>query len=407
MVSFVSTLLLAAASLVAAGGGQDDPMGYEPPGSVINDPFKPFSGDMFMKYNLSANGIKASWIPYGARLTNLYVKDRNGTWQDIVVGYDEGIQYLHDTETNHTYFGAVVGRYANRIKNGTFTVNGITSHIPENEHGGEDTLHGGFVGYDQQNWTVVAHDGNSITFAFYDHAQSGFPGDVMNVATYTLTDDASFISRMISIPINQATPIMLANHIYWNLGAFVDEQALYILNNTLYMPYADRIIDFDGIEVPTGKINITNGTAYDFTYTGKTFGDDIYTLSNSCGTGCTGYDNAFILDRPRYTAPSDPHLEVLRMWSPSTGIQMSLESDQQGLQIYTCNGQNGTIPLKSDQQHMKNTSYVEKWGCVVIETQDWIDGINNWDWGRYMWQVYSPTTEPFLNYQKYTFSVVN
>lgn len=116
MVSFINTLLLAAASLVAAGGGQDDPMGYEPPGSVINDPFKPFSGDMFMKYNLSANGIKASWIPYGARLTNLYVKDRNGTWQDIVVGYDEGIQYLHDTETNHTYFGAVVGRYANRLE---------------------------------------------------------------------------------------------------------------------------------------------------------------------------------------------------------------------------------------------------------------------------------------------------
>lgn len=120
MVSFVSTLLLATAAVVSAGGGQDDPMGYEPPGSVINDPFKPFSGDMFMKYNLSANGIKASWIPYGARLTNLYVKDRNGTWQDIVVGYDEGIQYLHDTETNHTYFGAVVGRYANRLEGTMF-----------------------------------------------------------------------------------------------------------------------------------------------------------------------------------------------------------------------------------------------------------------------------------------------
>lgn len=76
--------------------------------------FPPFSGDPFQKYTLTANGINATWIPYGARLTNMYVKDKNGCYQDIVVGYDNGTQYLHDTETNHTYFGAVVGRYANR-----------------------------------------------------------------------------------------------------------------------------------------------------------------------------------------------------------------------------------------------------------------------------------------------------
>lgn len=98
MLAKIGTLLLAASSLVSAS----------------NPAFPPFSGDRFRKYNLSANGIKASWIPYGARLTNLYVKDNKGAWQDIVVGYDTGKQYLHDTETNHTYFGAVVGRYANR-----------------------------------------------------------------------------------------------------------------------------------------------------------------------------------------------------------------------------------------------------------------------------------------------------
>lgn len=143
-----------------------------------------------------------------------------------------------------------------------------------------------------------------------------------------------------------------------------------MLNNTLYMPYADRIIDIDGIEVPTGGINLTNGTAYDFTKPGKQIGEDLFTLENSCGTGCVGYDNAFILDRPRYSNPEDPELEVLRMWAPSTGIQMSLSSNQQGLQIYTCDGQNGTIPVKSGQQHLTNTTYVEKYGCIVIETQD-------------------------------------
>ena len=138
---------------------------------------------------------------------------------------------------------------------------------------------------------------------------------------------------------NEATPIMLANHVYWNLGAFVDQRALTVLDNTLYMPYADRWIETDGILVPTGGLGITNGTALDFTQPDKTIGQDIKQTLNGCGTGCVGYDNAFILDRPRYSQPDDPNLEVLRLWSPSTGIQMSLETNMQGLQIYSCNGQ--------------------------------------------------------------------
>lgn len=107
MLSSLPTLLLAASSLVAA-------QSYSSPSSYGTSPFPPFSGDPFEKYNLTAEGIKASFIPYGARLTNLYVKDKNGAYQDVAVGYDEGSRYLQDTETNHTYFGAVVGRYANR-----------------------------------------------------------------------------------------------------------------------------------------------------------------------------------------------------------------------------------------------------------------------------------------------------
>lgn len=107
MVSFTNTLLLAACALASA---QNTPGNYGPGSS----PFPAFSGDPFQKYSLSANGINASFIPYGARITNLYVKDKNGDYQDIVLGYDNGTQYLKDTETNHTYFGPVVGRYANR-----------------------------------------------------------------------------------------------------------------------------------------------------------------------------------------------------------------------------------------------------------------------------------------------------
>ncbi|TKA67534.1 hypothetical protein B0A55_08463 [Friedmanniomyces simplex] len=395
-----TTLLLAASSLVAAQttvNGSDN---------FVNAAFKAFTGDPFQKYTLTAAGINASFIPYGARLTNLYVCDQNGTMQDVVVGYDNATQYLHDSETNHTYFGAVVGRYANRIKNGTFEIDGQTSTIPDNEHGGLNPLHGGFVGYDQQNWTIASQTGNSITFVFYDQAQQGFPGDLLNVATYTLTDEPAWISRIVSIPLNDATPIMLANHVYWNLGAFVDEEAVTVLNDTLYMPYADRIIEVDSILIPTGAINVTNGTAFDFTKPGKQIGSSIFAPLDQNGLNGSSYDNAFILDRPRY-AMEDPALEVLQLSSPSTGIQLSLQTNQQGLQIYTCGGQNGTIAVKADQQHLTNTTYVERYGCVVIETQDWIDGINQPQWGRDQYQIFTPTTEPALNYAKYTFSTLN
>lgn len=104
----IASLLLGASALAAA---QDS---YSTAGNYGESPFPPFSGDPFKKYDLEANGIKASFIPFGARITNLYVHDKNGDWQDVILGFDEGKRYLQDVETNQTYLGPVVGRYANR-----------------------------------------------------------------------------------------------------------------------------------------------------------------------------------------------------------------------------------------------------------------------------------------------------
>ncbi|USW49082.1 Putative aldose 1-/Glucose-6-phosphate 1-epimerase, galactose mutarotase-like domain superfamily [Septoria linicola] len=396
MLSSVSSLLVAA-TVVSAQRGY---------GGATTAPFAPFSGDPFQKYELSAQGINATFIPYGARLTSLLVNDKDGNPQDVAVGYDEGARYLQDTETNHTFFGAVVGRYANRIKNGTFTIDGETSDIPRNEHNGTNTLHGGDVGYDQRNWTVASYSNSSITFTFYDAALEGFPGDVLNVATFSLEDDQTFTSRLVSIPFNDATPIMLSHHIYWALGAYVNEEALTILNDTLYMPYAKRYIQTDGILIPNGSIGVTAGTGLDFTKPGTVIGAKIPNTEGFCGTGCTGIDNAFITDRSPYTGPRDPKLEVLKMSSPHTGIQLSVETDQDGIQIYTCVGQDGSIPVKQSQQHVQGkTQGVEKFGCIVIETQDWIDGINHPEWGREEYQIASATTPPIVNYAKFKFSI--
>ena len=212
-------------------------------------------------------------------------------------------------------------------------------------------------------------------------------------------------ARLISIPLDEPTPIMLAHHIYWNLGAFSSPAAMTVLDDTLHMPYSARYIEIDNILIPNGTIGIVNGTHLDFT-SPKTIGRDLSKSVNGCGLGCIGYDNAFILDRPRYSAPEATDLTMLTLSSNVTGIQMEIKTNQQGLQIYSCGGQNGTIPVKQSQQHGQNTTYVEKYGCVVIETQGWIDGVNHPEWGQDQYQIYTVDTEPAVVWAQYDFSVL-
>lgn len=373
--SFLSGAVLALSSSVLA---QDPYANYTLPSNSSYSPFTLFT--------IKAANITASFIPYGARITSLLVPDRSGTVQDVVVGYDDPHQYYIDSATNHTFFGAVVGRYANRIKNGSFVIDGATYQIPENEHGGEDTLHGGLVGYDQRNWTVVSQSDDSITFGFLDNALEGFPGAVYTQATYTVSSAQTgrmgesyprMTTRLVSTALNEATPIMLANHIYWNLDGFKSPT---IFNDTLWMPYSDRYIDIDNIEVPTGNIStVASYPPLDFT-SPKQVGRDLLN-SHLAGYNSTGYDNAYILDRPPYTGDMSSNFPVISMWSPVTGIKMDVSTNQAGIQFYSCVGQNGTIPVKASQQARNNASadaaaFVNQYGCAVFETQDWIDGIN-------------------------------
>lgn len=372
------------------------------------------SSSPLQKYTIAAPGINATFIPYGARLTNLFVNDKNGNPQDVVLGYDDPAQYINDTNTVHTYYGPIVGRYANRIKNGTFTIGGSTSHIPTNEHNGSDTLHGGTIGYDQRNWTVVSSNASSITFSLLDPGYEGFPGTIITYATYTVSSSSSgpsWTSRLVSIPLDEPTPIMLANHVYWNLGAFVDAAGSTVLNDTLHMPYSARYIPFDGIEVPTGALGAVAGTYLDFT-TPKPIGRDISQAVNGCGTGCVGYDHAFILDRPRHAGPEATDISVLSLASGSTGIRMDVFTNQRSLQIYTCDNLKGTIPVKGSQRHGgggggqgSGTAYVPRYGCVVIETQQWIDGVNHPEWGQGQYQIYGVETGPAVVWARYEFSL--
>ena len=367
-------------------------------------------------YTISADNITAKFIPYGARLISLLVPDRDGEDQDVIPGYDDPADYLKDSATNHTFFGAIVGRYANRIKNGTFTIDGVTSHIPTNENGGADTLHGGTVGYDQRNWTVISSTSSSLSFSLLDTGFEGFPGNVLTVVTYSVTSYPSgpqgqlrprFTASLVSHALDEQTPIMLATHFYWNLNAFKEETLLN--DTTLWMPYADRYIEVDPILIPTGAIGLTaNESALDFT-SPKLFADSVKQAQGVCGNNCTGVDNAFINDRPVDAGATSAGFPVLSIWSQTTGIQMDVSTNQLGMQIYTCNGQNGTIPVKQSQQDRNNgsssaTGFVNKYGCLAIEPQVWIDGINNPEWGVDEYEIFSAETGPSVNYATYDFS---
>ncbi|WVF73229.1 hypothetical protein IAT40_008048 [Kwoniella sp. CBS 6097] len=355
--------------------------------------------DAFKPLTIANDGINATFIGYGARLTHLYVNDKKGSPRDVVVGYDDPMKYANETADN--FFGAIVGRYANRIKNGTFNLNGQDYDIPKNEHGGLNTLHGGDTGYDHRNWSVAQYNTTSITYSLLDpDGFQGFPGILQTYVTYAvLANPPRLSTRIVAIPLDQDTPVMMSTHIYWNVGSFTSSN---ILNDTLYMPYSDRIIPGDSILIPTGELQSVKypwtSPAVPLNFTGeRPIGDG---NGQQCGAGCTGIDNAFILDRPYPELADQP---VLQLYSADTGIKMKIRTNMGGLQLYNCAGQAGTIPVKADQKQ-NGVEFIQKYGCLVIEPQDWIDGINHPEWGRRKEQIFGPDTRVSENWAQYEFS---
>lgn len=376
------------------------------------------SVDPFKVFTISADNITAKFIPYGARLISLLVPDRDSNVQDIVVGYDDPRQYLEDTQTSHTYFGAVLGRIANRIKNGTFSLDGTEYHIPKNQKG-LYTLHGGDIGYDQRNWTVLASTPSSVTFQLYDAAFQGFPGDVITQATYSVDTEVTagnpqgrprLMTKLVSQALTHSTPIMLSNHIYWNLNGFKEST---VLNDTwLQLPLSERFIATDSLQVPNGAISTvadTDHQSMDFT-TGKIIGRDIQYTQGLVGSD-VGYDNCFIVDRdPTYSAQHSL-VPALRLNSRTTGISMEVATNQPALQFFTCLNMDGTIPVKPSQvernsENEEAAGFVEKYGCLAIEPEGWIDSVNNPQWGQRSNVIYSPESPPAVNLATYTFGTL-
>lgn len=358
------------------------------------------------KYTINSTGISASFIPYSAAITNLFVEDKNGTIRDIVLGYDDASYY--ELEEAHLEYGAVPGRYTNRISNATYVVDGKRYFTERNNN--NSTLHSGTNGWSFRSWNVSSVSADSITFTIRDESNSsqGFPGLVLGKATYTLSPNTWSI-KLEAEAKTHATPIMLTSHPYWNLDAFAHPLNDTALDHTLSFPFSKRMLEYDDMSLPTGELpDIPEGDINDFWSEPKKIGASSSDPSwvGNCSPGLGGYDCQWVVDRDD-EIEGDALMEepIASLWSDWSGIRVDMYSAQPGVVMTSCPFfPEDTLPIKRTQGGPANNGFVPTDGCVAMEAQDWVDGINKPQWGRLDKQIYGPDTGKYVNEIVYKFS---
>ncbi|KAK4183618.1 aldose 1-epimerase [Podospora australis] len=339
------------------------------------------------RYTISAPGIKAQFIPYGATLTHLFVKDKNGEDIDVVLGYDDVDYYPKDP--GHPVYNAIPGRYANRIGNGQYSIDGEKFTTEKND--GDNTLHSGTNNWSFRFWDVTALSADSITFSILDKSNSsqGFPGDVKSSVTYSVTNSTWKIKITAESP-DRKTPILLTQHTYFNLDAYKNPATDLIWDHTLHLPYSKRYLEADQGALPTGKIlTAAPGSINDFASSPDLlFGHSRTSpaFKGNCGANgaCEGYNGYWLIE----DAPKDA--VVLTLASKFSGVKAELRTDQPGVVLYSCSWMDGSAGVKSTQGLPGKEQKVVKSSCVAIEAQDYPDGINRPEWGRLEKQIFGP-----------------
>jgi len=307
-------------------------------------------------YTLRAGNLILQVTDFGARVISLFTPDKEGKFDDIIVGYDNAVNYVHNT--GERFFGATVGRVANRIGGGTFTLDGTTYRLPQNNNG--NTLHGGLIGVDMAVWKVLERTPSSITLGYTAaDGQDGFPGNLKIELTYTLTED-NCLDLTYKAQTDKATPVNLSNHAFFNLHG---TKGGTILDHILTIK-ADGITPIDSNLIPTGEIMKVEGTPFDFKEPhaiGERINDNHPQLSYG-----SGYDHNWVLN-----VPSDGQMhDICTLYDQQSGRYMEVLTDQPGLQFYCGNFFDGSYCGKNPE---KPIGYRE---ALVLETQKFPDAIN-------------------------------
>ena len=278
----------------------------------------------------NGHGMQARIIALGASIQSLATPDRNGKSANIALGYASLADYLG----NPQYFGATVGRYANRIAKGKFTLDGHAYSVPVNN--GVNSLHGGSKGFDKVLWTVgeVKHEAGkaSVTLSYVSpDGDMGYPGKLTATVTYTL-DEQNRLSIDYRASTDKTTIVNLSNHAYWNLSG---EGSGSVMDHRLTIA-GDAYLPVDAGSIPTGEIRNVAGAPFDFRQA-KAIGRDIRTNDAQLLNG-HGYDHNWVISKDEAAAPR----VVARVEDPASGRVLTLKSSKPGLQFYSGNFLDGT-----------------------------------------------------------------
>lgn len=325
---------------------------------VKQQPFGAKDGRPITLYTLTnSHGVEVRAMNYGGIIVSIRVPDRKGQLADVVLGHDTAEGYM----PNPPYIGAIVGRYANRVANGTFTLDGKTYTLPKND--GPNTLHGGTTRtFDKVMWDgerLKGKTGVAFTYVSKD-GEEGFPGNLKIRVAYTL-NDANELTVDYEATTDKATPINVSQHSYFNLAG---EGTSDILNHEI-MINADRFTPVDKNLIPTGELRPVKGTPLDFTTSTKVGAriDDNY---DQLVLG-HGYDHNFVVNRK-----GEGMVLAARVYEPTTGRVLEVSTTQPGVQFYTGNFLDGTVTGK--QGHV----YKRRYG-FCLETQHFPDSPNHPD----------------------------
>ncbi|XP_047331955.1 galactose mutarotase-like [Impatiens glandulifera] len=302
-------------------------------------------------YQLQKGNFSIKVTNYGATLLSLLVPDKNGKLEDIVLGYQNIEEYKNDT----TYFGAIVGRVANRIGGARFCLEGKCYKLFAND--GNNTLHGGKVGFSDVIWSVKNYQKDShITFTYNSFdGEEGFPGNVIVEVTYQIIDTNKLRIKMVAKALNKPTPINLISHTYWNLAGHANKYGILFhrlqLNAQNYTPVDSNLI-------PNGQIKSINGTYYDF-QTSQMIGSRIQKVPG-------GYDINYVL----VDSSKGKHLiKAAVVEEKKSGRMMELWTNQPGIQLYTSN--------KISRIKGKDGAVYRKYAGLCLETQGFPDSVNH------------------------------
>ncbi|HNX43750.1 MAG TPA: aldose epimerase family protein [Bacteroidales bacterium] len=294
-------------------------------------------------------GITLKVTNYGGIITSLLVPDKDGNEGDIVLGYDSLSGYL----TKTPYFGAIVGRYGNRIAKGVFKIDGNEFRLPVND--GPNHLHGGIRGFDKVVWDAKEFKTDStvglVLHYLSKDGEQGYPGNLDVTVTYTLNNNNELRFDYLATT-DKPTPVNLTQHSYFNLAGDGDIKGHELLIK------ASKYTVVDSTLIPTGELRDVKGTPFDFT-TAKTIGKDLA----ATGGNPTGFDHNFVLDTKGLQEAA------IKVTEPASGRVMEVFTDQPGVQFYSGNFLDGTIKGKGGKVYNQYNGF-------CLETQHFPDSPN-------------------------------